>query len=160
MDLNTATASDTVNAHPDQPHVCTYEDGPVVNITVENVLTVTPLQLARWISSEILSIRLPLADVNSTLSITTDLVPLLPVISNRITLLTELFVIVVGATPPYTQVMSSGNKDMKALSEALGRKKDELYRSIQTMESMRETVSRMMTGLSAVDKLSGRFAGL
>lgn len=137
-----------------------YTELEYVSVTVENVLDVTPLQLAKWIVIDVLSLRLPAPSLNVTVHIESDLVPLLPVLANRIATVTELYVVVVGATPTQTTIRTSGGQDSKLVYESLSRKKDELYRTLQTLESMREAVSRMMTGISSADKLSGRFSGM
>lgn len=149
MDSNTAMVNNTVNV----PMFQTSQD---IEITLENVIEATPLQLAKWLVKEILSVRIPDIGPNSTLDVK-DLMPLMQNIANRIAVVTEFFVVVVGANPTASYVRSSNNLDTKAAAESLSRKKDELYRTLQTLESMRETVSRMMTGMVNIDKLNNRY---
>lgn len=148
MDFVTAMENEAVVPPPSEPDV---------DVTVENVVTVTPLQLGQWLVKKVLNVRIPRVGPNNTINIEADLIPLMPTIANHIAVVTELFVVVVGATPTASYLRSAGNIDTKAASEALSRKKDELYRTLQTLESLRETVSRMMTGISSIDKLSNRY---
>lgn len=154
--MDFATAMENEAAQAVQAHVEAAPE-PLVDVTVENVIQVTPLQVGQWLVKEVLNIRVPKVGPNNTVNIEADLIPLMPAIANRIAVVTELFVIVVGATPTASYLRSAGSIDTKAASEALSRKKDELYRTLQTLESLRETVSRMMTGMSQIDKLSNRY---
>lgn len=127
-----------------------------MNVNVTNILEISSLDLALWIVGNVTDIRLPEYGSNSTINIQQDIVPLLPKIANRIALMTECYILVVGATPTQSSVRSSTGTDIKAQTEILGRKKDLLYRCIQQLESMRETASRMITGLNEYNKSSHR----
>ena len=118
------------------------------NVNVTNVLDVSALDLALWVASN-LDLRLPRPGPNHTLNVQQEIVPILADLANRQILMTELYVIVVGATPTATQTRVAGQVSAKEQAEVLGRKKDVLYRAIQTLEAVRETASRMITGSQA-----------
>lgn len=115
-------------------------------VTILNVLETKPLDLGIWVAQNILNIRIPAPGPNYNLDIQHDVVPLLPDLANRQALVTELYVVVVGGTPTQTSVRTSDKAGgVKELSEEMTRRKDILYRTIQTLEAMRETASRMIT---------------
>lgn len=116
------------------------------NINVTNILDVSALDLALWICDSVLQVRLPKPGPNHTLNVQSEVLPVMADLANKQLLLTELYVIVVGATPTQSSVRSSGDTDAKGISEILGRKKDVIYRALQTLEAVRETASRMITG--------------
>jgi hypothetical protein len=73
----------------------------------------------------------------------------LPELANRLAMVTELYVCVVGATPTQTNIRTSDKSGgIKEISEEMGRRKDILYRTIQTLEAQRETASRMITAMA------------
>lgn len=118
----------------------------LASVNVTNILDVSTLDLALWAAANLLETRLPRPGPNHTLNVQQELVPILSDLANKQLLATELYVIVVGATPTATSIRKAGEASAKEVSEGLGRKKDILYRSIQTLEAARETASRMITG--------------
>lgn len=121
----------------------------IINITVLNVLDVSPLELSEWIGANVLSIRVPEPGPNHTLNVQTDILPIIARIANLEAVVTEFYIMVVGATPTATSVRTSkDDTEKKITSEILGRKKDILYRTLQTMEALRESASRMISGLN------------
>ena len=121
-------------------------------ITVMNVAKVSTLDLALWLSTKMLDMRLPIYGINSTPDIKGDLVPLLPVIANRLAVATELYIICTGVKAGLNTSKKIGAADEKADATSklinINAHIDILYRTIQTLESQRESASRMMTGLA------------
>jgi hypothetical protein len=117
-----------------------------MEVNVTNILDVPALDLALWAVNNLLNVQIPQPGPNHTLNVQGEIVPVLSQLANKQLLATELYVIVVGATPTQTSVRSSGGSDVKMTAEVLSRKKDILYRVIQTLEAARETASRMITG--------------
>lgn len=113
----------------------------VNNVSLLNVLDVSPLDVSMWLGANILGIRVPESGPNTAQGINVSLVPLMSEVTNRILVVTEMYVIVVGATPPYDNKSKDGN----AASQDLNKKKDVLYRTLQSMEATRDTIGRMIT---------------
>jgi hypothetical protein len=120
-----------------------------MDINVLNVVDVPALDLAFWISANLLDVKIPQVDANSTVSIQGDLLPVLSAVAQRQIVATELYNVVVAVVPSQTSVKSSEDgPTLKEIAHELNKKKDMLYRTIQTLESARETASRLMTGLT------------
>ena len=118
-------------------------------VTILNVLKTSCLDLAFWVNRRLLDVRVPVLDPNMQVDIVYGLLPLLGQIANKQIVATELFNIVVGATPPGNIKSTDGNNvGTKEMSIELNRRKEILYRTIQTLEAARETTSRLMTGLA------------
>ncbi len=117
------------------------------DVTILNVTTTDPLELGMWAASHLLNVRLPKPGPNESLDISGVLVPMLAELANRQSFATELYVTVVGATPTQTSIRSSGQTTTKEMAESMNKRKDILYRTIQTLEAIRETASRMITGM-------------
>lgn len=117
------------------------------DITILNVTKTDPFELGVWVASTLLNVRLPKPGPNETVDISGVLVPMLADLANRQSFATELYVTVVGATPTQTSIRTSGEATTKELSESMNKRKDILYRTIQTLEAVRETASRMITGM-------------
>lgn len=117
------------------------------DITILNVTTADPLELGMWAATTLLNVRLPRPGPNESLDISGVLVPMLADLANRQSFATELYVTVVGATPTQTSIRTSGETTTKELAEGMNKRKDILYRTIQTLEAVRETASRMITGM-------------
>jgi len=118
-----------------------------MDITILNVTTTDPMELGVWAATNLLNVRLPMPGPNHTLNISGDLVPMLADLANRQSFATELYVVVVGATPTQSSIRRTGETTTKELSESMNKRKDILYRTIQTLEAIRETASRMITGM-------------
>lgn len=118
-----------------------------MEITILNVTTTDPMELGIWAATNLLNVRLPQPGPNHTLNISGDLVPMLADLANRQSFATELYVVVVGATPTQSSIRRTGETTTKELSESMNKRKDILYRTIQTLEAIRETASRMITGM-------------
>lgn len=118
-----------------------------MEITILNVTTTDPMELGVWAATNLLNARLPMPGPNHTLNISGELVPLLAELANRQSFATELYVVVVGATPTQSSIRRTGETTTKELSESMNKRKDILYRTIQTLEAIRETASRMITGM-------------
>lgn len=131
-----------------------------MSLNVTNILHVTPLELANWISTDLLVNRIPAYSANNTLNIQGDILPMLPTITNNISLATEFYAIVVGASPTLTTVRNAVDGGLtKDMAESLSKKKEMLYRAIQTLESNRETLSRMITCMNDINRMSPKFGG-
>lgn len=118
-----------------------------MEITILNVTTTDPMELGIWAATNLLNARLPIPGPNHSLNISGELVPLLAELANRQSFATELYVVVVGATPTQSSIRRTGETTTKELSESMNKRKDILYRTIQTLEAVRETASRMITGM-------------
>lgn len=128
------------------------------DITIINILDVQPLEMSVWISQCLLDTKIPAYSANNTLNIEKDILPLLPIVTNKITLATEFYSIVIGASPTMTAVRNATDGGAtKDISESLNKKKEILYRVIQTLESNRETLSRMITCINDVNRMNGKF---
>lgn len=125
-------------------------------ITIYNILQHQPIELAQWLSEHVLNVRIPQPGPNHTLDIQTDLMPIIAQIANSIAMVTELYNLCVGAKAPWTA--NKKNPDKKADAETnitiMGAHVDILYRTLQSLEAMRESASRLMTGVGHVNRLS------
>jgi hypothetical protein len=111
----------------------------VNDVSILNILDVTPLDLGVWLSSNILDIRLPVPTPNQPLDINTDIIPVMPVIANRIMVVTELYCICMGAKPLATK--STAEDPLSTAN--LNAKIDSLYRCCQSLEAIRNTAASM-----------------
>jgi hypothetical protein len=115
----------------------------IKDVTILNILEVTPLELGFWLATHVLNdIQLPSPGPNQTLDINKDIFPLLPKLANKVAFVTELYIQCVGAKPGSTKandnIMSTANVNAKI---------DILYRTVQTLESCRETAISMKSSL-------------
>lgn len=116
----------------------------VDSVTILNILEVTPLDLGLWVSTKILGdVSLPVPTANQPLDINADLMPLLPLIANRSVFITELYVACMGAKP--LAVKTTNDAPMSTAN--IGAKIDILYRTIQTLEAVRETAISMKSSM-------------
>lgn len=126
----------------------------MTNINITTILQVTPSDLAHWVSTDALNDSVPTVGLNATLDLA-QCINLLPTIGNKMSLCTELYAACVGDKAGWT--IAKKNPDQKALAEtnvsALAAKIDILYRCIQTLESKKDIISRMMTGLNGLNKM-------
>lgn len=120
----------------------------MTNIDITNVLQTQPLELAMWASQNLLDIKVPVPGLNGTLNVATEIMPKLALITNRMSLATELYIICVGAKAPWTAAKKDPEQKAKAdqIVTTLGAHIDILYRCIQTLDANRETASRLITG--------------
>lgn len=127
------------------------------SITILNILSVPPDQLSIWVSKHLLSVRLPENITNSTFDVRAEIVPLLPLLANRISFATELYNIVVGNKPGWAK-SKRDKTDTRAddVVAILTANIDILYRTIQTVYAQYEMASRLMTGLSNFERISQR----
>ena len=117
----------------------------VSNIDVSNILTVSPIELAIFLVDN-MTVKVPEYGLNNTINVHGEIEPLLPIVTNKISLCTELYIMVLAAKPPQSE--TKGNPEAKSVAEGLISKRDQIYRIIQTLESVRESISRMMTAAS------------
>lgn len=117
----------------------------MIDVNIMNVLDVSTLDLAMWVA-KVIHVDVPRPGPNHTLNIQADILPLLADLANTHTLLSEFYVIVVGATPTQTTVRNKESGDSKAAAEVLNRKKDLIYQGLSAVKVSRETASRMITG--------------
>jgi hypothetical protein len=127
-----------------------------MNITVQNILQTQPLQLAEWVSQNLLDVRLPVPGSNSSLNVHTDVVPLLPVIANKMAVCTELYNMCIGAKAPWSVAKRISERKAEAENNVttLSAHIDILYRTIQTLDALRETASRMVTSANQAIRLN------
>lgn len=125
-------------------------------ITIYNILQHSPLEVAQWVSANMLNVRIPQPGPTHTLDIQNELLPIIAQIANNIALCTDLHNICVGAKAPWTA--NKKNPDKKAEAETnitiMGAHIDILYRTLQSLESMRESASRLMTGIGHMSRLN------
>lgn len=125
------------------------------NVNITNVLSTDPIDLAQWISVKLLNLRIPVPGPNNMLNIYGEVMPLIPMIANRISFATELYVQCAGAKPTYTKL----KKDPATKSQAedalavISSHLDMLYRAIQTLDAQRESASRMITGSNNANRI-------
>ena len=112
------------------------------NLTILNVLDTDPVDMSIWIAQNVLNFQLP---EKFQFDVEVDLLPLLPVITNKSILMTSLYGRCLSAKPGSTKVST----DMKTSTPHLTAKIDMLYRTIQTLESARETVVSIKSSIQA-----------
>lgn len=131
----------------DLQQVDTQPNVAIPDVNIMNVLNTDPSSLAQWVAVKLLNIRLPMPGPNQMLNVN-EILPLMPMIANRISFATELYVQCAGAKPAYTKLKK--NPDHKSEAEdclaVIASHLDMLYRAIQTLEAQRESASRMITG--------------
>lgn len=132
------------------------EDGlNVPNVTILNVLTATPDDLANFVALRLLNVRIPVPGVNHTMNFGADIVPLLPIIANRLAFATELYVKCAAAKPAWQK--AKRDPATKAQAEdalaVITSHIDILYRAIQTLTEQREAAGRLITGSNNVDRM-------
>jgi hypothetical protein len=133
-----------------------------MDITVTNILQVSARDVGFWVREHIMNRELPQPGPNHTLNIQDDLVPLLAVYANNQSLATELHSIVTGDLVSWklAKKRPGAYGDVKNVEENLENLKaiqEILYRCIQTLQTKYDAASRMMTGLSQIDKLNRGF---
>ena len=121
-----------------------------VVVDVTNVVDVSPIDLATWISSDILNVILPEFGPNITLAVN-DVIELLPVISNKIAMTTEFYNHCVGAKSMLAGAKKHDKTPVEPSLTYMTSKVDMLYRTVQSLESLRETASRMLTGMNSMN---------
>ena len=118
----------------------------MTNITISNILQVEPLILAQWVSENILDLRIPDHGINGT-SDMNEIVLVMVKSTNRIAFINELYAMCIGAKAPWT--IAKRSPDLKAQAETnvttLTSSIDILYRTIQTLDSIRDTAGRLVT---------------
>ena len=114
----------------------------VHEITIMNVLRVTPLELSFWVSQYLLNdVKLPSSGPNQQIDVH-DILPLLPILANKSVFATELYIQCMGAKPTATKLL-----DDVMNTTNLNAKIDILYRTIQTLEACRETAISMKSSM-------------
>ena len=124
--------------------------------TITNVLKQRPSDMAGFISTHILSHKVPSYTPNHPLSVS-ELVPLLSLYANNHAYVTELYNVVFCAL--YEEKKHKRSKDGQYDEDIytdLEAKKEVLYRTAQSLDRMYEAASRIMTGIGAPDPRSGR----
>ena len=113
------------------------------SVNVLNILDCSSIDLSLWLVNNILNLKLPTSGANYNMPNPVEAVNIMAEATNRLSLVTELYIQVVGATP--TQGSVKSNVDLKEQSQDMNKRKDILYRTIQTLDAIRETASRMVT---------------
>jgi len=106
----------------------------VTSVTVLNVLEVKALELAQWVSANILNVSLPEHGPNRQINVEAEIMPLLSITANRLVFTTELYIICMGAKTLATK----GVDDVMSVA-SINAKIDILYRTIQALEASRST---------------------
>jgi len=126
-------------------------------VTIINVLDKPPHQIAAWLSTYILSDRLPQYTTNSPVSVLTDIVPRLSRYANHHSFCVELYCMVISAYFEQKKYKRGGtgnfNEDIYTDLEA---KKEILYRTMQAVDRLYEAASRLMTGIGEPDPRMNR----
>jgi hypothetical protein len=116
----------------------------VNDVNILNVLSVSPLDMAMWLNTEIINkVKLPSVDANKTLDPNHDIMPLLPDLANKVAFVTELYCMCVAAKPLTVKISGPEAASNPLSSANIMAKIDMTYRAIQTLESMRETLISM-----------------
>lgn len=113
------------------------------SVNVLNILDCSSIDLSLWLVNNILNLKLPTSGANYNMPNPVEAVNIMAEATNRLSLVTELYIQVVAATP--TQGSVKTNVDLKEQSQDMNKRKDILYRTIQTLDAIRETASRMVT---------------
>lgn len=115
------------------------------DVTILNVLTVTPLELSNFISVVLFQdVQLPHPNPNQPVDVINAVFPLLPILANKSVFATELYIQCVGAKPGATKILG----DLMNTTN-INAKIDMLYRAIQTLEACRETAISMKSGMQS-----------
>lgn len=127
-----------------------------LDVNITNVISITPFELAQWVSANLLDIRIPVPGPNHVVNIQTEIMPKIATIANRMSLATELYNICVGAKAPWTNAKKDPTRkaDAELAVTTLSAHIDILYRTIQTLDAQRESASRLMTGITQVARLN------
>ena len=127
-----------------------------MDVTILNILQVQSVDLAKWISEEILNLKLPECGPNCTISIQNDIMPILAAATNRMSLITNFYNTVIGAKAPWSSAKKS--PDTKSAAESvivvLNAHAEILYRTLQSLEAIKDSASRLMTGASQNDRFN------
>lgn len=114
------------------------------DVSLNNIIEVSSLDISLWLNTHILSVRVP-EPSGATMNVTLELMPVMVTFTNNILLVTEMYVTIVGALPSYDAKAAKEDKDVY---QELKKKQDILYRSLQSLETARDTVGRMMTAVT------------
>lgn len=112
-------------------------------VNVINILDCSSFDLSLWLVNNVLNLKLPRPGPNMAISGPHEALAVMAEATNRIMLVTELYIQVVGASPTQTSIKS--NDEVKEHSQDMNKRKDILYRTIQSLDAMRDTASRMVT---------------
>lgn len=113
-------------------------------VNILNILECGSVDLSLWLVANVLNLRLPDTGPNQMMSGPMEALRVMSEATNRIMLVTELYVQVVGASPTQSSIRS--NKDLlQEQGQEMSKRKDILYRAIQSLDAMRDTASRMVT---------------
>jgi len=125
-------------------------------ITITNILIKRPEEVTAYISTHILSHKVPQFTANHPVNVS-DLVPLLSFYSNCHALVIELYNVVFCAL--YSEKKHKRSKDGQYSEDQytdLEAKKEVLYRTAQSLDRMYEATSRIMTGVGSPDPRQSR----
>jgi hypothetical protein len=114
------------------------------SVNIINILDCSSIDLSLWLVTNILDLKVPATGPNTTMSGPMEALRVMGEAANRIMLVTELYVQVVGATPTQTSVRSN-KESFQELGQEMNKRKDILYRTLQSLEALRDTASRMVT---------------
>lgn len=121
-------------------------------ITVINVLTKAPEEVAQFINVRILRNYIPDYTPNSPLSVENDLLPRMTKYCNDKAYLTELWNIITSALFGQKKAKRTKSNDRdEAYYTDLEAKNEILKRSVYQLDSYYETASRIMTGIGMPD---------
>lgn len=128
----------------------------VKEVNILNVLATDPIDLATWISTNLLDIRLPVPGPNCTLNAHGEVLPLLATITNNLSLATELYVQVAGSKPAWAKLKRDDANRKAEAENALGvitTHLDMLYRAIQTLDGQRESARSMLSSANNIGRM-------
>lgn len=116
-------------------------------INVLNILQADPVSVAQWASIHIIGIRVPEPGPNTAVStLMAEIQTLLAKVPNRMGLATELYGIVVAAKSNYqTAKRLEKNVETENMITTLTAIETVLYRSIQTLQTIYDGNSRLIT---------------
>lgn len=125
-------------------------------VTVLNILQTQPQDLAQWVATELLAVRLPEPGPNHTIDVGTDILPKFAIIANKVVFASELYAIVVGAKVGWSITKEAGTDPVNAKNAitTLNANIEMLHRAIQSLQTMYEAASRTMTGVNNTERIS------
>jgi hypothetical protein len=127
-----------------------------MEVNIMNILSTPPHELAQWISENILDLKLPKPGINTTIDVQTEVLPVLIEATNRLSFITGLYSMCVGAKAPWSQAKKNPDKKSEAetVITVISASIDILYRTIQTLDAIRESATSLSIGMTQSMRMS------
>jgi hypothetical protein len=116
-------------------------------VTILNILNIDPIELAQWVSYHLLNVKIPRPNANTSVStLMPQVQSLISDIPNKMCLATELYGVVIGAKANNQAVKRiTKNTEVENAITLLGANEAILYRAIQTLQTLYDGASRLIT---------------